>query len=106
MAKSIRSKIKRKMRAIRRVHLQDRALKKLNEVTKRLGTVQDIASVSNTTELMEEDKAEGPKLTTGKVIKKTTGHNPKWMSQRLAKKLKKCQKMLKKTRRKKAKARR
>ncbi|KHN75832.1 Protein LLP -like protein [Toxocara canis] len=107
MAKSIRSKFKRKMRAIKRKRIEPRELKRLEATVARL-PAETIAEAVMETEERQKEAIESMETDTKgsinlKTMKKADGTFPSWLSQRKVKQVKKKQKMILKAKKKKAK---
>ncbi|VDN07487.1 unnamed protein product [Thelazia callipaeda] len=103
MAKSIRSKSKRRMRCMKRQRLAPRVLKKLHETVSNLNPVSNRMEVDHGTSsvamasifLFFEMEVDGTGFNL-KTMKKPDGSYPVWLSQRIIKKKKKRKKTVKK----------
>uniref|UniRef100_A0A915BBE8 Protein LLP homolog n=1 Tax=Parascaris univalens TaxID=6257 RepID=A0A915BBE8_PARUN len=104
MAKSIRSKFKRKMRAIKRKRLEPREFKRLEATVRNLKR-ETIAEAVMETEERKKEAEESMDMNTAsginlRTMKKADGSFPIWLSQRKVKQAKKKQKILLKARKK------
>ncbi|GFN77424.1 protein llp [Plakobranchus ocellatus] len=101
MAKSLRSKHRRKMRNIKRQHFAKRELDTLKKIAAKdaedLKEIQDVVTMRSADEVKAEAKKKAEAMEVdkqGKVYNKKTkqdehGHYPQWMNQRAVKKHKK-----------------
>ncbi|XP_045176498.1 protein LLP-like [Mercenaria mercenaria] len=104
MAKSIRSKRRRKMRAVKREQFGKKELERLKGVVERAKAAEDVEMKEMFTEKtaaqLKEQNKDGEKMDTSKAsrnynpktLKNEHGNFPVWMSQRKVKKVKKMQK--------------
>ncbi|XP_060557120.1 protein LLP-like [Ruditapes philippinarum] len=100
MAKSIRSKRRRKMRNIKREAFGKKELEMLKDVVEKAKAEKDVEmkemfTVKSATELKEDQKMDTSKASRNynpKTLKNEHGNYPVWMSQRKMKKVKKTQK--------------
>ncbi|KAK3792602.1 hypothetical protein RRG08_035938 [Elysia crispata] len=97
MAKSIRSKHKRKMRNVKREHFSKRGLENLKRIAAQdkeslnelvtMKPVEEVKAEAKAKDVMEVDK--GQKVYNKKTKQDEHGHYPEWMNQRAVKKQKK-----------------
>ncbi|CAL1544547.1 unnamed protein product [Lymnaea stagnalis] len=95
MAKSIRSKHRRKMRNVKRQHYAKKDLEKLKQVVARASELSEIVTMKSVEEIkvQQQSKEEGSSMEVDKTQKhfdkKTkqdeNGHYPEWMNQRAIK---------------------
>ncbi|CAJ0930126.1 unnamed protein product, partial [Mesorhabditis belari] len=101
MAKSLRSKFKRKMRAIARVKKEPKVLKKLEETLAKK-TIEEInASTSVENDATMETDSSTKATINLKTMRKADGNFPKWMSARKVKQVKASNKKVQKNKKKK-----
>ncbi|VDK75090.1 unnamed protein product [Litomosoides sigmodontis] len=107
MAKSIRSKSKRRVRAIKRERLAPRLLKRLNGIVSNLGCSKIKMEIDNNG-LADDSSVQFSKMETDKeslnlkTMKKPDGSYPVWLSQRKIKKKKREQKIKQNAKKRKA----
>ncbi|BFZ08737.1 hypothetical protein BsWGS_11776 [Bradybaena similaris] len=107
MAKSIRSKHRRRMRNIKRQHYAKRDLERLKRLAIKSSELKDVVTMKSAEEIKQQTVDQAPqqdstmevekvaKVFDKKTLQDENGHYPEWMNKRAVKKQKQKLKMIK-----------